>query len=187
MSRRRDPKTGKTVEILERMILMARYDAQGILPSEIIKAIVEDERTQCSESAAWRTWQTRGEWLPKLVGAQEELGPAYAELVRDLKESIRLGLNAYHELVTSSNARVGALNVVGSNSAKLFKILERTGQIPTVPIQIEAKTEVEHDLTEEQLAEVLPVLVDMVMEESARRTDSDIPQEDLEEPLDTQD
>lgn len=129
MSRRRDPVSNQTVGILERMIEMLRLESQGIPPTEMIALIVKD--TECSESAAWRTWQDRGKWKPLLLGIDEELGIAYINVIADLTEVRRLALNAFHT-IQSPNARVGALGKATDAADKLIKILQSTGEVRKV-------------------------------------------------------
>lgn len=179
MSRRYDPISERTVGLLERMIKMAQLESQGLLPTAIVETVVAE--TGCSLSAAWRTWQARDKWKPLLIGVPEELGMGYVNLFSDLREIRRLGMNAYY-IMTNEFARLQGLMRAADAATKEIKARQGLGISPRVPVKYEL--EVTKHVDQDDIAEFIPVIVDLVLEEQLRATLPDDDQEDPEKSLD---
>lgn len=181
----KDPKaaTPRTVAILDRMLRMAELLSQRMKPKEIINQIVGE--TGCSASAAWRTWQTRKDWLPKIVKVPEELGEAFADIILDLREARRLSLNLYYTANWAPGAQVGALRNVGDFADREFKMRQSIGDLPTEPIKLEHKTEVSiPEFNAEDIARYIDTIVEVALAEEARDLNADDTEPDTEEPVD---
>lgn len=169
----------RTVVMLDRMLRMLELMAQGLKPGKLIEQIVNE--TGCSESAAWRTWQKRDVWMPKLVKAPEVMGELTADLLRDLREARRLAFNLYYR-AEAGGARVGALKVATDAVEKEIKIRQSLGQLEKAPETI--KMEVDKPvINEEDVARYISTIVKIVMEQEARELNEDPDPENTPQPL----
>ena len=108
----------------------------------------------------------------------------YVNLFADLREIRRLGMNAYY-VMENEFARLQGLMRAGDAASKEIRARQGLGISPRVPLKLEL--EVVKSVSDEDVAEIVPIIVDLVMEEQARGAHEAMDEEDTKEPVDAQD
>ena len=109
----------------------------SVKPKRIVDQIVWE--TGCSEAIAWKTWRSREEWMPVLVGITKD-DMALVGLFRDLQEVRRLSFKLYFN-TKSSRAKVATLRNVMRSVFMEFRMRMKLGLCPQVHGKMEEKAE----------------------------------------------
>jgi len=127
----------RSAVVLDRRLRVMELSALGVKPKRIIDQIVWE--TGCSEAIAWKTWRSREEWMPVLVGIPK-YDMALVGLFRDLQEVRRLSFKLYFN-TESSRAKVATLRNVTRSVFMEFRMRMKLGLCPQVHGKLEEKAE----------------------------------------------
>ncbi len=132
--RKLDAETSK----LEVRLKMARYYANGVSPSQIVK-LLASEYPLVSTRTIWRYWVKRNEWLPSLTAKDaSKTTEAVDKMLLALEESRRMAYATYVN-ADSSSSRVGAIGKYQESIRLEAELRQSLGLLPSKPIEIEAR------------------------------------------------